>query len=257
MLYYLLDSLKTPFIYADFAKTRVVYDCKVHPKGPVIKGVYTIELEDGGTYTVPDNIWDVLGYFTPSEKDAIFLCHTEIEQCANAHKWAYAVLLDIVAIHEYAHMIHYRYNSDKFEKGEVGFLDLEHYAECWANWCTYHVCKSLGSHYREVFEQLNKGQSAPYHEWENYGKWDVKEVVGLFLNEKGWIYLLEEGLISQLCTWPKTAVDWIILNWKDNTGVIALKKSWTDKVFIKDIRDHLNLDKEEDQLGSDLNDLGF
>jgi hypothetical protein len=25
MLYYLLDSLKTPFIYADFAKTRVVY----------------------------------------------------------------------------------------------------------------------------------------------------------------------------------------------------------------------------------------
>jgi hypothetical protein len=257
MLYYLLDSLKTPFMYADFAKTRVVYGCKVPPKGPATKGVYTIELKDGGTYTVPDNIWDVLGYFTPSKKDTIFLCHTEIEQCANAHKWAYAVLLDIVAIHEYAHMIHFRSNSGKFKKGEVGFLDLKHYVECWANWCTYHVCKSLGSPYREVFEQLNKGQSAPYHEWENYGKWDVKEVVGLFLNEKGWIYLLEEGLISQLSTWPKTAVDWIILNWKDNTGVIALKKSWTDKVFIKDIRDHLNLDKEEDQLGSDLNDLGF
>ena len=257
MLYYLLDSLETPFIYADFTKTRVVYDCKVPPKGPAIKGVYTIELEDGGTFTVPDNIWDVLGYFTPSEKDAIFLCHTEIEQCANAHKWAYAVLLDIVAIHEYAHMIHYRYNSDKFKKGEVGFLDLEHYVECWANWCTYHVCKSLGSPYLEVFEQLNKGQSAPYHEWEKYRKWDVKEVVGLFLNEKGWIYLLEEGLISQLSTWPKTAVDWIILNWKDNTGVVTLKKSWTDKVFIKDIRDHLKLDKEEDQLGSDLNDLDF
>jgi hypothetical protein len=26
MLYYLLDSLETPFIYADFTKKRVVYD---------------------------------------------------------------------------------------------------------------------------------------------------------------------------------------------------------------------------------------
>jgi hypothetical protein len=103
---------------------------------------------------------------------------------------------------------------------------------------------------------LNKGQSAPYHEYKKYSTWPVEEVVGLFLNEKGWINLLEEGLISQLGTWNADAVVWIIKNWKDNTGVIALKKSWTDEVFIKIIRDHLDLDKKE-ELGGNLNDLGF
>jgi hypothetical protein len=256
MLYYLLDSLKTPFIYADFAKTRVVYDCKVPPTERLEKVVYSGENNDLGTYKVPDNIWDVLGYFRPSEKDAIFLCHEKIEECANANKWAYAVLLDIVAIHEYAHMIHFHCNPDKFKNGEVGFSDPEHYVECWANWCTRHVCASLGSPYLEVFEQLNKGQSAPYHEYKKYSSWPVEEVVGLFLNEKGWINLLEAGLISQLCTWNADTVDWIINNLMENTGVIALKKSWTDEVFIKIIRDHLDLDKEQ-QLGGDLTDLGF
>ena len=257
MLYYLLDRLgKTPVSYADFALTRVGYNCEFRVKERSEKVVYTGEINDLGTYKVPDNIWDVLGYFRPSEKDAIFLCHEKIEECANAHKWAYAVLLDIVAIHEYAHMIHFHCNPDKFKKGEVGFSDREHYVECWANWCTRHVCESLGSPYLEVFEQLNKGQSAPYHEYKKYSTWPVEEVVGLFLNEKGWINLLEEGLISQLGTWNADAVVWIIKNWKDNTGVIALKKSWTDEVFIKIIRDHLDLDKKE-ELGGNLNDLGF
>lgn len=258
MLYYLLNSLKTPFIDADFAVTRVGYNCEFRPKELSEKVVYTGEINDLGTYKVPDNIWDVLGYFRPSdsEKDAIFLCHTKIEECANAHKWAYAVLLDIVAIHEYAHLIHYHFNPKKFNAGEVGFSDREHYIECWANWSTRHVCASLGNPYLELFEQLNKGQRAPYHEYKKYSSWPVEEVVGLFLNEKGWINLLEESSISQLGTWNYTTVKWIIDNWDSNTNVFKLKKSWTNEVFIKIIRDHLDLNEGE-QLGGDLINLGI
>ena len=257
MLYYLLNSLKTPFIDADFAKTRVVYDCEVSPKVPAAKGVYTIEIKDGGTYTLPDNIWDVLGYFQPSdsEKDAIFLCHTKIEECANAHNWAYAVLLDIVAIHEYAHMIHFHCNPDKFKKGEVGFSDPEHYVECWANWCTYNACKSLGRPYRKVFKQLNKGQSAPYHEYKNYKTWRVEEVVGLFLNEKGWINLLEAGWVSTCSTWNDDAVDWIKNNWK-KANFDLIVQCWEFEDFRKIIGDHLDLDDDQ-KLMTDLKNLGF
>lgn len=258
MLYFLLNSLKTPFIDADFTLTRVGYNCEFRPKELSEKVVYTVDINDLATYKVPDNIWDVLGYFRPidSEKDTIFLCHAKIEECANAHKWAYAVLLDIVAIHEYAHLIHYHFNPKKFKAGEVGFSDRKHYVECWANWCTYHVCKSLGSHYFEIFEQLNKGQSSPYHEFKNYTAWPVEEVVALFLDEKGWINLLEKGFIEKLYNWNSTTIKWIIENWKSNTSAFQVQQIWTDEVFIKIIRDHLKLDEEE-QLGGDLINLGF
>lgn len=257
MLYYLLDYLgKNPSKSGTFIDTRVVYDCKIIPKELSEKVVYTGEINDLGTYKVPDNIWDVLGYFRPSEKDAIFLCHAKIKECANELKWAYAVLLDIVAIHEYAHMIHFHCNPDKFKNGEIGFVNLEHYVECWANWCTYHVCKSLGSHYSEIFEQLNKGQSSPYHEFNNYTAWPVEEVVALFLDEKGWINLLEKGFIEKLYSWNSTTIKWIIENWKSNTSASRVKQIWTDEVFIKIIRDHLKLDEEE-QLGGGLINLGF
>jgi hypothetical protein len=153
-------------------------------------------------------------------------------------------------------MIHFHCNPDKFKKGEVGFSDREHYVECWANWCTRHVCASLGSPYLEVFEHLNKGQSAPYHEYKKYSTWPVEEVVGLFLNEKGWINLLEEGLISQLGTWNYTTVKWIIDNWDSYTNVFKLKESWTDEVFVRIIRDNLSLDHDQDLVGG-LTDIGY
>jgi len=257
MLYYLLDRLgKTPISYADFALTRVGYNCDFRPKERSEKVVYTGEINDLGTYKVPDNIWDVLGYFRPSEKDAIFLCHEKIEECANAHKCSYAVLLDIVAIHEYAHMIHFHCNPDKFKKGEVGFTDREHYVECWANWCTHRVCTSLGGPYIKIFKQLNKLQSAPYQEFKKYSCWPVEEVVGLFLNNKSWINLLEEGLISKLGKWNKTAVKWAIVELNSNPNVFKLKKSWTDEVFKKKIRCKLKVEKDQKLVGV-LKDLGF
>jgi hypothetical protein len=257
MLYYLLDRLgKTPVDYADFALTRVGYSCEDQYKSSAIKGVHTLEIDGGGINKVFDNIWDVLGYFRPSEKDAIFLCHEKIEECANAHKCSYAVLLDIVAIHEYAHMIHFHCNPDKFKKGEVGFTDREHYVECWANWCTHRVCTSLGGPYNKIFKQLNKLQSAPYQEFKKYSCWPVEEVVGLFLNNKSWINLLEEGLISKLGKWNKTAVKWAIVELNSNPNVFKLKKSWTDEVFKKKIRCKLKVMKDQKLVGF-LKDLGF
>jgi hypothetical protein len=257
MLYYLLDFLgKIPSKYADFTVTSVRYNCEDQYKSSAIKGVHTLEIDGGGINKVFDNIWDVLGYFRPSEKDAIFLCHEKIEECANAHKCSYAVLLDIVAIHEYAHMIHFHCNPDKFKKGEVGFTDREHYVECWANWCTHRVCMSLGGPYIKIFKQLNKLQSAPYQEFKKYSCWPVEEVVGLFLNNKSWINLLEEGLISKLGKWNRTAVKWAIVELNSNPNVFKLKKSWTDEVFKKKIRCKLKVEKDQKLVGV-LKDLGF
>lgn len=257
MLYYLLDFLgKIPSKYADFTVTSVRYNCEDQYKSSAIKGVHTLEIDGGGINKVFDNIWDVLGYFRPSEKDAIFLCHEKIEECANAHKCSYAVLLDIVAIHEYAHMIHFHCNPDKFKKGEVGFTDREHYVECWANWCTHRVCMSLGGPYIKIFKQLNKLQSASYQEFKKYSCWPVEEVVGLFLNNKSWINLLEEGLISKLGKWNRTAVKWAIVELNSNPNVFKLKKSWTDEVFKKKIRCKLKVEKDQKLVGV-LKDLGF
>lgn len=163
------------------------------------------------------------------------------------------MLLDIVAIHEYAHMVHCRMNQSKYGINEVGFASREHYVECWANWCTHFVCKSLGSPYLEVFENLNAGQNEPYHEWKKFEEWPVEEMVGLFLNEKGWYNLLEKGLISQLGNWDGEVVDSVVANWKEKSSVYALARSWGSGDFRRIIGDRLDLSEEERQ---DLNLVG-
>jgi hypothetical protein len=115
---------------------------------------------------------------------------------------------------------------------------------------------SLGGPYIKIFKQLNKLQSAPYQEFKKYSCWPVEEVVGLFLNNKSWINLLEEGLISKLGKWNRTAVKWAIVELNSNPNVFKLKKSWTDEVFKKKIRCKLKVEKDQKLVGV-LKDLGF
>jgi hypothetical protein len=236
MLYYLLDCLElNPCSESGndtFADTRVVYDCT--------RALHTQE-------SINTGIWDALGYFRPNELDAIYLRHMEIAKESRSLNCPYPVLLDIVAIHEYAHMVHCRMNQSKYGINEVGFASREHYVECWANWCTYFVCESLGSPYLEVFENLNAGQSEPYHEWKKFEKWPVEEMVGLFLSEKGWYNLLEKGLIRQLENWDDEVVDWVVANWKEKSSVYALARSWGSGDFRRIIGDRLDLSEEERQ----------
>ena len=62
-------------------------------------------------YTDANNIFDVLGFFSTSEPKRISMCHELIRDHAIAMSLPYPILFHIIAVHEYAHMIHFYFNK--------------------------------------------------------------------------------------------------------------------------------------------------
>ena len=99
-------------------------------------------------------------------------------------------------------MIHYHFNKTKFKRVEIGFKNITHYVESWAQWCTYNFCIQIdgkaSSLYCDAFEKLSKGQRSQYHDFKRFNGWCKTAVIHLFLNPHGWDGLLWDGLINDL-----------------------------------------------------------
>ncbi len=174
--------------YSDFGSTTLMFECQRYTTSQ--------ELNDA------DNIFDILGLFSSVSPKCISMCHELILKHANKLEIPYAVLFDIVSVHEYSHMVHYHFNKTKFANGEIGFKDSTHYVESWAQWCTYNFCIQIDGNasnlYCDAFEKLNKGQRSQYHDFKRFNGWCKTAVIHLFLNPHGWDGLLWDGLINDL-----------------------------------------------------------
>lgn len=174
--------------YSDFGSTTLMFECQRYTTSQ--------ELNDA------DNIFDILGLFSSVSPKCISMCHELILKHANKLEIPYAVLFDIVSVHEYSHMVHYHFNKTKFANGEIGFKDSTHYVESWAQWCTYNFCIQIDGNasnlYCDAFEKLNKGQRSQYHDFKRFNSWCKTALIHLFLNPQGWNGLVCDGLINDL-----------------------------------------------------------
>jgi len=204
MLYYILDFLKDN--YTDFPKEDPFYqETKIHFNGP-----FCGKNQECG-------IFDVLGYFSCKFKDTIFICHDILKKQCVKEKLSYAIVFDIICIHEYAHLIHFHHNPKKFRTFDLGFACDKHsedstvpcydskcdnchkyYVETWAQWLTYKICEKLDnehesnqlSPYIKTFNFLSKNISSEYLEYKkllNPFILEDSDIIKLFLSENGWI----------------------------------------------------------------------
>lgn len=174
--------------YSDFDSTKLMFKCKRNTSRK--------------DQNVADNIFDTLGFFGSQSPKCISMCHELILKHANKLEIPYSVLFDIISVHEYAHMIHYHFNKSKFKRVEIGFKNITHYVESWAQWCTYNFCVQIDGKasrlYCDAFEKLSKGQRSQYHDFKRFNGWCKTAVIHLFLNPHGWDGLLWDGLINDL-----------------------------------------------------------
>jgi hypothetical protein len=211
--------------YSQFTVTNIRHECKLEP----VNGF---------------DIIDLLGFFSTTEPKSISMCHGLISENAKLFNISYSILFDLVAVHEYAHMMHFHFNKTKFEAGELGFTDRAFYVESWAQWCTYNVCKIIDTEnnstlYTDTFNKLNDGQSEAYHDFKRFQNWNKQSVVHLFLNTDAWDGLVYDGLHEELASeeqWQEVrqavAKD-IEAEMTNNPYLIAikLKKAWCCNSF--------------------------
>jgi len=204
MLFYILDYLKEyytdlPIDLSFYKKTEIQFNGpKCQKKGEI------------------NGIFDILGYFSSDSPKSIFICHNTLKVFCDAEKLSYAIVYDIICIHEYAHLIHYQQNCEKFNSYDLGFacdqcsklspIPYEttcknchkYYVETWAQWLTYNICKKLDSEhesnqlspYIKTFIFLSKGISQEYLEYQkllNLKELTVKDIIKLFLRNGGWL----------------------------------------------------------------------
>lgn len=235
MLYYILDFLKdndTGVTYKDtfYQKT------KIHFNGP-----FCGKNQECG-------IFDILGYFSCKFKDTIFICHDILKKHCVKEKLSYAIVFDIICIHEYAHLIHFHHNPKKFRTFDLGFACDKHsedstvpcydskcdnchkyYVETWAQWLTYKICEKLDnehesnqlSPYIKTFNLLSKNISREYLEYKRLLDLFIlndSDIIKLFLSPDGWLTdnellkkLHYEDLISLIK--PKNQQNSYIHNW--------------------------------------------
>lgn len=257
MLYYILDFLKEtkPDFYIDLEFYR---ETKIHYNGKDCKKPQ----EDGG-------IFDKLGYFSTESYDTIFICHDKLKKFCDGQKLSYAIVYDIICIHEYAHLIHYHHNKIKFNLFDFGFacdkcspnsepynptcLNCnKFYVETWAEWITYKICKKLDaehetnqfSPYIKTFNFLSKGIPRQYLEYKkllNLFILNDSDIIKLFLREDGWLAdkkllkkLHYEYLISLIK--PRNQLNSSFIDWPYTNNLI------------KQVKAILNLEKEESEL---------
>jgi hypothetical protein len=230
--------------YSEFTVTNIRHECKLAPV-------------DGF------DIIDFLGFFSATEPKSISMCHGLISKNAEILNVSYSILFDLVAVHEYAHMLHFHFNKTKFEAGELGFANQSFYVESWAQWCTYNVCKIIDAEnnstlYTDTFNKLNDGQSEAYHDFKRFQKWNKQSVVHLFLNIDAWDGLVYDGLHEELSTeeqWQdvrQAVAENIGAEMTNNPGLIAmkLKKAWCYDSF-DSIRELVAIPKSFTEAGKD------
>jgi hypothetical protein len=211
--------------YSEFILTNIRHECR-------------LEKEEG------KDIIDLLGFFSATEPKSISMCHELISENAKILNVSYSILFDLVAVHEYAHMLHFHFNKTKFEAGEFGFTNRTFYLESWAQWCTYNVCKMIDAEnnstlYTDTFNKLNDGQSEAYHDFKCFQNWNKQSVVHLFLNTDAWDGLVYDGLHEELASeeqWQdvrQVVAKNIGAEMTNNPGLITmkLKKVWSYDSF--------------------------
>ena len=204
MLYYILDFLKDN---SYFSSVPSFYEkTMIHFNGP-----------DCINNSETCGIFDKLGYFSLRSPKTIFICHETLKEYCNEEKLSYAIVYDIICIHEYAHLIHYHHNPNKFKNFDLGFACDKHsedsaapccdsscqnchkyYVETWAQWVTYKICEKLDEEhesnqlppYIKTFNFLSKNISSEYLEYKkllNPYILEDSDIIKLFLSENGWI----------------------------------------------------------------------
>ena len=204
MLYYILDYLKENY-------TDLPIDLSFYKKTEIhFNGLNCKKNRD------TDGIFDILGYFSSGSPEAIFICHNTLREHCDAEKLSYAIVYDIICIHEYAHLIHYKQNEKKFTTYDLGFACYQcsknssipydttcvnchkYYVETWAQWLTYKICQKLDiehesnqlSPYIKTFNFLSKGVPKQYDEYQkllNLKELTVSDIIKLFLRNDGWL----------------------------------------------------------------------
>ena len=230
--------------YSQFTVTNIRHECKLAP----VDGL---------------DIIDLLGFFSATEPKSISMCHGLISENAKILNVSYSILFDLVAVHEYAHMLHFHFNKTKFENGEIGFTNQSFYVESWAQWCTYNVCKIIdaennSSLYTDTFNKLNDGQSEAYQDFKRFQNWNNQSVVHLFLNTDAWNGLVYEGLQEELASeeqWQEVrqaVAKNIEAEMTNNPGPIIqkLKKAWCYDSF-DSIKNLVTIPKSFTEAGKD------
>lgn len=132
---------------AEFKVTEICYQCREDINREVVIEFNFEQNEDLNhpLHGIKRSLFDVLGSFSSFEPQRINICHDLMLKYSESAKIPYSVVFDLVSVHEYAHMIHYRLNPSKFSKteGEVGFENHKNYVEAWAQWCTYQFCLQM------------------------------------------------------------------------------------------------------------------
>lgn len=142
-----------------------------------------------------ERIMDVLGFYRTDNPDSVYLCHAKLSGTAQRMNASYATLMDVVLIHEYAHLIHDLMNPHQFRRGFGLFPDPKFYVEGWAQYCTWLVVRELGGLHLEVFDKLCQNQAPEYKYFLHFREATTSQlmkefqVCELFLSSEGWAYL--------------------------------------------------------------------
>jgi len=133
-----------------------------------------------------DRLFDILGYFDFNEAQAIFFCDHLISGCAEKYAVSYHSLFSVIALHEYAHLIHFALNPKEFKSGIELFANRTDYVEAWAQYATWKVCEKEGGELRATFEALLEGQATEYQIFNEFTKVSHQHLTELFLNPERW-----------------------------------------------------------------------
>jgi len=141
------------------------------------------------------NIEEVLGCYVPNPK--IILYQRGLKWVAKKYNLDEELLREVVLIHEIGHWV--THLLPKFESPfwptELYKLTSTEVHEGWAQLITWWIVNEIGGEMKNVFENLNKLQSQPYHVYEKLTSYSINSVVKSLV------------MLRQL-RWPAGMDDW-------------------------------------------------
>lgn len=153
------------------------------------------------------SIEEVLGCYMPNPKIILYL--RGLRWLARRRGFDEEMLRAVVLIHELGHWVTHLLRKPGCPEWPLELYKLteEDVHEGWAQLITWWIAEKVGGDFKKTFEDLNKGQSAPYRVFER------------FINYKP-IFVLASLERLRLLSWPARLKDWESFIFSKSTGTV-------------------------------------